>query len=194
MMIDRVINPPRYDYYLKGSTHCSYGLNATTMYRSLARPEDLEHPNQIEVFYKYDYECFTIDYAFRTFETDDIREYNILLVTNNGIFKEDITRSILDNLIYMRWTTFVTKLDDYKQNLIVINYPENTKSIKYFFYENYMINEDDTVTITSENNEVFTIPKSDKLIQSLRNNQPFIDVDRSCYVPIWCFRMWYMIF
>lgn len=193
-MIDRVINPPKYNYYLKGAMPCSYGLNSTTMYRSLARPDDIKKPNQIEVFYKYDYETFTIDFAFRTFETDDIRQYNIFMVTSKGIFKEDITRSVLDNLIYMRWTTFVTKLDDYKSNLIIINYPENSKSIKYFFYDSYTENEDNTVTVISDKGEEFILPKSDQLMKSLKGNNPFIDVDRSCYVPIWNFRMWYLIF
>ena len=72
------------------------------MYRTLVRPENLRKANQIEAFYKYDYNDFRIDWAFRSFENPkDYREYNIFMVTDDGIYNEDITRGIQDHIIYM---------------------------------------------------------------------------------------------
>lgn len=192
----RLINPPKYEWLLKGAAPCNYSLNSRTMYRTLVRPENLRKANQIEAFYKYDYNDFRIDWAFRSFENPkDYREYNILMVTDDGIYKEDITRGIQDHIIYMRWTVFVTKLAPRKPKLFITTKPDSREVI-FFYQDRYdePSEEDETVNIYDEEGNCYIFNKNNRLLYALKHDSDYIDVDTMNYVPVWNFRMWYLLF
>lgn len=193
-MSDRVINPHTYEQDLNGYAPCNYGLNSHTLYRSLARPKDITTPLQVEAFYKYDSDTFRLDYAFRTFPyANDSRLYNMFMISDKGIFKEDITRSIIDNEIYMRWSVFVTKLEDRFARLIITNKPD-TNEITWFYPQTVKSTTDSKITITDTSNIDHEMDLTDQIQQSLKYGTDYIDVPTMCYVPIYNFRMWYMMF
>ena len=204
----KLINPPRYEFLLKGSAPCNYSMNSQTLYRTLAVPEDQYHVNQVEKFLKYDYDTIRMDFAFRTFDQkDDDRMYNIFLVTDKGIFREDVTRSIWDTEIYMRWTAFWTKLENRFSRLVVLNKPDS-KAIDWFYlreayeYADNMpiqvpcgiCNPQDYLFLVDTNGKVHYTLKNDKLYESIRYGTDYIEVDKTNYIPIWQFHCWYQYF
>ena len=149
-----------------------------------------------------------MDFAFRTFDQkDDDRMYNIFLVTDKGIFREDVTRSIWDTEIYMRWTAFWTKLENRFSRLVVLNKPDS-KAIDWFYlreaYEyadNMPIqvpcgisNPQDYLFLVDTNGKVHYTLKNDKLYESIRYGTDYIEVDKTNYIPIWQFHAWYQYF
>jgi len=190
----RRINPPKYEVMLKGSAPANYTLNSTTLYRTLVKPEDISHVNQIEAFYKYDYGQFKIDWAFRTFEDpEEPREYNTLVFTDHGIYREEITRSIIDSEYWMRWTVFVNKIEDRKPGLIITTGLEDKKVI-WFYPEKALTIDDHFIQIRDTKGIVHKLFCNPVLIKALRYRQDYIDVDEANYVPVYNFRMWYMVF
>ena len=194
-MDNKIINPRRYELLLKGQAPCNYSLNSRTLYRSLARPAWMVTVNQIEAFYKYDYDSFSIDYAFRTFEYDDPRQYSIIMVTDQGIYKEDVCRSLLDNDIFMRWTVFVTKIAEVSRGLIITT-EQNSNRLCWFVPKCACdcATDKSKIQITDENGILHIMDKSDLLIKSLRDKLRYVEVPRQCYIPVYDFRMWYMVF
>ena len=195
----RIINPTKYDYLLKGHAPCNYGLASTTMYRTLDIKEERKGHNQIEGYYKYEYDNFKIDWAFRTFESEDDINYNILLVTNKGIFRDTQTRTIYDETIYMRWTTFVSKIDDRKPGLIVTTVP-GSKVVQYFYplkITNKYFNQNNELcklVIMDTNGLCHTIRATVQLINALNNCTDYIDIEETNFIPVYHFNMWYMMF
>jgi len=194
-MADKVINPRRYELMLKGSAPCNYSLNSRTLYRSLARPAWMTTVNQIEAFYKYSYDDFSIDYAFRSFEYDDPRQYSIIMVTDKGIYKEDVCRSLLDNDIYMRWTVFVTKIADIADGLIITT-DYNSNRLSWFVPKCACDCDTDKnkIQIIDEHGVKHIMDKSDLLIKSLRDKLRYVEVPKACYVPVYDIRNWYTMF
>jgi len=191
----RRINPPRYELMLKGSAPANYSLNSTTLYRSLVKPENITHPMQIEAFYKYDYGTFKIDWAFRTFEDpEDPREYNTLLFTDHGIYREEITRSIMDHEYWMRWTVFVNKLAERKSGLFITTESYTSKKVIWFYMDKILEMDDESVTILDTEGVVHVLQNNSQLQNSLRFGVDYIDVEEGNYVPVHNFRMWYMVF
>lgn len=191
---DRIINPYRYEYYLKGEASCNYGLNSHSMYRTLAREEQVTTPLTVEAFFKYDYNDFRIDYAFRTFPyTEDERIFNVFMVTNKGVYKEDITRSILDNDIYMRWSTFITKLITRPAQIFVTNTPD-TKQIIWFSPSKEKSRTNTKIIITDTDNIDHEMTLTAQIQESLKYGTDYVDVPKICYIPIWDFHMWHMMF
>ena len=189
----RLINPPKYDFWLKGHAACNYTLNSHTLYRSIAPVEEITQPLQIEAAYKYDYRQFRIDWALRNFiYTDDDRMYGIVMITNKGIFKEDRVRDISEHEIYMRWDTFVTKLEDYNENTIICNLGEN-KKIEIIHPQDYEVGENG-VYVKTQHDEIVLLEQTNELMKALKNHSWYINVHRMNYVPVWNFRMWYMMF
>ena len=193
--MSKVINPSPYQLLLKGQAPCNYSLTSNTLYRSLQRPEWMTTPNQIEAFYKFDYDTFNINYAFRTFESDDPRMYNIVMITDKGIYKDDVTRSLLDDIIYMRWTTFVTKIEETRAGLIVSN-DYNTDKVCWFYPKCACDcpGESGLINITDTYGKKHIMKKSPLLLQSLRDGLRYVEVEAKCYVPVMNFRMWHMVF
>lgn len=196
-MTKRIINPHRYEYWLKGSAPCNYSLNSQTHFRTLAVPEDIQHAYQIEAFYKYDYGSFKIDWAFRTFEyEEEYRQFNMILVTDKGIYKEDITRSIYDNEIFMRWTTFVTHLQERKPHLFITT-EYDTKRVVWFYPDkllDYPLNENLVLVIDTEGIS-HLMRKTEALLKAFDNKQTdYVDVDETNFIPVYWFRMWYTMF
>ena len=191
----RLINPPRYEHLLKGQAPCNYSLNSRTNYRSLQRPDWMTTVNQIEAFYKFDYDTFSIDYALRTFETDDPRIYSIIMFTDRGIFKEDVSRSLLDSEIHMRWTVFVTKIDDIRDGLI-ISTPQNSNRIEWYYPKCACDCAEDNskIKVVDENGKSHILNKTPQLIQSLKSRLRYVDIPSQCYVPVYNILMWYMVF
>ena len=192
----RIINPPRYKYFLKGQAPCNYSLRSRTHYRTLAIPEDMFAAYQIEAFYKYQYSSFEIDWGIRSFETDDYRIFNMVLFTDKGIYKEDITRSIYDNEIFMRWTTFVTKLEERENNLFITNDGDSKRVI--WFYPK-IVEDDPTdetkVFVTDTENKIHQMTKTDALLKAYVNKDiDYIDIDETNFIPVYWFRMWYTMF
>ena len=194
-MEGKIINPRRYEILLKGQAPCNYSLASHTCYRSLQRPDWMTTVNQIEAFYKFDYDTFAIDYALRTFETDDPRIYSIIMVTDKGIYKEDISRSLLDYDIHMRWTVFVTKIDEVRGGLIISTAP-NSYKLEWFYPKCVCdCNEDKTkINIVDENGITHIMNKSPLLLDSLRKGIRYVEIPKRCYVPVMDVRMWYMVF
>ena len=194
-MEGKIINPRRYEILLKGQAPCNYSLASHTCYRSLQRPDWMTTVNQIEAFYKFDYDTFAIDYALRTFETDDPRIYSIIMITDKGIYKEDISRSLLDYDIHMRWTVFVTKIDEVRGGLIISTAP-NSYKLEWFYPKCVCdCNEDKTkINIVDENGITHIMNKSPLLLDSLRKGIRYVEIPKRCYVPVMDVRMWYMVF
>ena len=194
-MEGKIINPRRYEILLKGQAPCNYSLASHTCYRSLQRPDWMTTVNQIEAFYKFDYDTFAIDYALRTFETDDPRIYSIIMITDKGIYKEDISRSLLDYDIHMRWTVFVTKIDEVREGLIISTAP-NSYKLEWFYPKCVCdCNEDKTkINIVDENGITHVMNKSPLLLDSLRKGIRYVEIPKRCYVPVMDVRMWYMVF
>ena len=190
----RRINPPKYELMLKGSAPANYTLNSTTLYRTLVKPEDISHVNQIEAFYKYDYGQFKIDWAFRSFEDpEDPREYNTVIFTDHGIYREEVTRSILDSEYWMRWTVFVNKIEERKPGIIITTGLEDKKVI-WFYPKKALVVDDRFITIEDTKGVVHKLFCNPILIKALRFRTDYIDVDEANYVPVYNFRMWYMVF
>lgn len=190
----RRINPPKYELMLKGSAPANYTLNSTTLYRTLVKPEDISHVNQIEAFYKYDYGQFKIDWAFRSFEDpEDPREYNTVLFTDHGIYREEVTRSILDSEYWMRWTVFVNKIEERKPGIIITT-ELNDKKVIWFYPKKALVVDDRFITIEDTKGVVHKLFCNTILIKALRFRTDYIDVDEANYVPVYNFRMWYMVF
>lgn len=191
----KVINPAPYELLLKGQAPCNYSLTSNTLYRSLQRPPWMTTVNQIEAFYKFDYDSFNINYAFRTFESDDPRIYNIIMVTDKGIYKDDVSRSLLDDKIYMRWTTFVTKIEETRGGLIVSN-DYNTDKLCWFYPKCACDSPEgkDLINITDTYGVKHTMRKSPLLIKSLKHGLRYVEVNPKCYVPVMNFNMWHMVF
>ena len=191
----KIINPPLYQHLLKGQAPCNYSLTSNTMYRSLQRPDWMVTVNQIEAFYKFDYDTFNINYAFRTFEYDDPRVYSIIMVTDKGIYKEDVSRSLLDTEIFMRWTTFVSKIEEIRAGLIVTtDYNSNRLT---WFYPKCACDEDTEkglIKITDTYGKTHIMEKSPLLMDSLRQGIRYVEVPAQCYIPVMDFRMWFMVF
>ena len=194
-MEGKIINPRRYEILLKGQAPCNYSLASHTCYRSLQRPDWMTTVNQIEAFYKFDYDTFAIDYALRTFETDDPRIYSIIMVTDKGIYKEDISRSLIDYDIHMRWTVFVTKIDEVRGGLIISTAP-NSYKLEWFYPKCVCdCNEDKTkINIVDENGITHVMNKSPLLLDSLRKGIRYVEIPKRCYVPVMDVRMWYFYF
>lgn len=194
-MEGKIINPRRYEILLKGQAPCNYSLASHTCYRSLQRPDWMTTVNQIEAFYKFDYDTFAIDYALRTFETDDPRIYSIIMVTDKGIYKEDISRSLLDYDIHMRWTVFVTKIDEVRGGLIISTAP-NSYKLEWFYPKCVCdCNEDKTkINIVDENGITHVMNKSPLLLDSLRKGIRYVEIPKRCYVPVMDVRMWHFYF
>lgn len=194
-MDSMIINPRRYELLLKGQAPCNYSLNSHTCYRSLQRPDWMTTVNQIEAFYKFDYDTFAIDYALRTFETDDPRIYSIIMITDKGIYKEDISRSLLDDEIHMRWTVFVTKIDEVRGGLIICTAP-NSYKLEWFYPKCVCeCSEDKTkIKIIDENRIPHIMNRSKLLLDSLRKGIRYVEIPKRCYVPVMQMRMWYMVF
>lgn len=194
-MEGKIINPRRYEILLKGQAPCNYSLASHTCYRSLQRPDWMTTVNQIEAFYKFDYDTFAIDYALRTFEADDPRVYSIIMVTDKGIYKEDISRSLLDYDIHMRWTVFVTKIDEVRGGLIISTAP-NSYKLEWFYPKCVCdCNEDKTkINIVDENGITHVMNKSPLLLDSLRKGIRYVEIPKRCYVPVMDVRCWYMMF
>lgn len=201
----KIINPPRYEFLLKGSAPCNYSMNSQTLYRTLAVPEDMYHVNQVERFLKYDYETIRIDWAFRTFEDpEEYREFNIIMVTDKGVFREDVTRSIWDTEIYMRWTAFFTKLENRFSKLFILNFPDSN-AIDWFYMEQSfeylsdipnndeikLDNPTDYVFFLDDKGKIHYTKKNDQLYRSLRDGTDYVEINKSNYIPIWQFHMWY---
>ena len=193
--MSKVINPSPYQLLLKGQAPCNYSLTSNTLYRSLQRPEWMTTPNQIEAFYKFDYDTFNINYAFRSFESDDPRMYNIIMVTDKGIYKDDVTRSLLDTKIYMRWTTFVTKIEETRAGLIVTN-DYNTDKLCWFYPKCACDcpGEIGLINITDIYGVKHIMKKSDLLVKSLREGLRYVEVEAKCYIPVMDFNMWHLVF
>ncbi len=194
-MAEKVINPRRYDILLKGQAPCNYSLNSRTLFRSLARPDWMVTVNQIEAFYKYSYDDFKIDYAFRTFESDDPRQFSVIMITDKGIYKEDVCRSLLDTDIYMRWTVFVTKIAEVSDGLIITT-DYNSNRLCWFIPRCACDCADDKskIKITDQNGNIHIMDKSDLLIKSLKDKLRYVEVPKACYIPVYNFRMWYTMF
>lgn len=194
-MEGKIINPRRYEILLKGQAPCNYSLASHTCYRSLQRPDWMTTVNQIEAFYKFDYDTFAIDYALRTFETDDPRIYSIIMITDKGIYKEDISRSLLDYDIHMRWTVFVTKIDEVRGGLIISTAP-NSYKLEWFYPKCVCdCNEDKTkINIVDENGITHVMNKSPLLLDSLRKGIRYVEIPKRCYVPVIDVHMWYFYF
>ena len=191
----RRINPPKYEVMLKGSAPANYTLNSTTLYRTLVKPEDISHVNQIEAFYKYDYGQFKIDWAFRTFEDpEEPREYNTLVFTDHGIYREEITRSIIDHEYWMRWTVFVNKMIERKPKLFITTESYESKKVIWFYPQEVLSEDEETIEILDTNGIVHVLRNNSQLQKSLRYGVDYIDVDESNYIPVYNFRMWYMVF
>ena len=191
----RRINPPRYELMLKGSAPANYTLNSTTLYRTLVKPDTITHPTQIEAFYKYDYGTFKIDWAFRSFEDpNDPRQYNTILFTDHGIYREEITRSIMDHEYWMRWTVFVNKMIERKPKLFITTESYESKKVVWFYPQEVLSEDEETVEILDTNGIVHVLRNNSQLQKSLRYGVDYIDVDESNYIPVHNFRMWYMVF
>ena len=164
----RRINPPKYELMLKGSAPANYTLNSTTLYRTLVKPEDISHVNQIEAFYKYDYGQY-------------------------GIYREEVTRSILDSEYWMRWTVFVNKIEERKPGIIITT-GLNDKKVIWFYPKKALVVDDRFITIEDTKGVVHKLFCNPILIKALRFRTDYIDVDEANYVPVYNFRMWYMVF
>lgn len=195
--MSRIINPPRYDYYFKGYAPCNYSLSSRTNYRTLARAEDYFSNYQIEAFYKYDYGNFKIDWGLRSFEfNEDSRIFNLVLFTDIGIYKEDITRSIYDDRIFMRWTTFVTKLEERKPHLFITT-DNDTRKIVWFYPDQIieLIDDETKVTIVDTEGRNHVMNKTDKLLKAFKDpNADYVDIDETNLIPVYWFHMWYTMF
>ena len=191
----KVINPRKYELLLKGQAPCNYSLNSHTLYRSLQRPDWMTTVNQIEAFYKYDYDTFAIDYAFRTFETDDPRVYSIIMVTDKGIYKEDVSRSLMDTEIHMRWTVFVTKIADVRKGLIVST-DYNSFRLTWFYPKCACdVPEDKSkIKIMDDCGKFHIMDKSPLLLDALKKGNRYVEVPAQCYIRVTDFRMWYTVF
>ena len=193
--MQKIINPPMYQHLLKGQSPCNYGLTSSTVYRSLQRPPWMTTVNQIEAFYKFDYDTFTINYAFRTFEYDDPRVYSIIMVTDKGIYKEDVSRSLLDTEIFMRWTVFVTKIAETRAGLVITN-DYNSNRLTWFYPKCAcdVDKEKNLIKILDEDGNTHIMDKSPLLLHSLQNKLRYVEVNAPCYVPVMDFRMWHFCF
>ena len=193
----RLIDPPKYKYFLKGHAPCNYSLRSKTHYRSLAKPEELFAAYQIEKDYKFKYDMFEIDWAFKSFEyRNDMREYNLILFTDKGIFREEITRSIFNQEIYMRWTTFVNKLIDRKPHLFITT-EEGSKKIIWFYPAELKDHYTDPkkIIVVDTEGKSHVMNRDDRLIKAFNTqNVDYVDVDETNYIPVYWFRMWYMMF
>lgn len=193
----RIINPPRYKYFLKGHAPCNYTLSSRTNYRTLAVPEDMYAAYQVEAFYKYQYDSFEIDWAFRSFEyANDYRMFNLMMVTDKGLFKEDMTRSIYDNEIFMRWTTFVSKLEPRDKHLFITNEP-GTRKVIWFYPKSVAVDPEDSkkVLVTDTDDKIHIMDYNEKLMKAfLCKDLDYIDIDETNLIPVYWFRMWYTLF
>ena len=193
--MQKIINPPMYQHLLKGQSPCNYGLTSSTVYRSLQRPPWMTTVNQIEAFYKFDYDTFTINYAFRTFEYDDPRVYSIIMVTDKGIYKEDVSRSLLDTEIFMRWTVFVTKIAETRAGLVITN-DYNSNRLTWFYPKCAcdVDKEKNLIKIFDEDGKTHIMDKSPLLLHSLKNKLRYVEVNAPCYVPVMDIRCWHFCF
>jgi hypothetical protein len=117
------------------------------------------------------------------------------MVTDKGIYKEDISRSLLDYDIHMRWTVFVTKIDEVRGGLIISTAP-NSYKLEWFYPKCVCdCNEDKTkINIVDENGITHIMNKSPLLLDSLRKGIRYVEIPKRCYVPVMDVRCWYMMF
>ena len=96
----------------------------------------------------------------------------------------------------MRWTTFVDKLIDRKPHLFITT-EEDSKKIIWFYPAELKDHYTDPkkIIVVDTEGKSHVMNRDDRLIKAFNTqNVDYVDVDETNYIPVYWFRMWYMMF
>lgn len=141
----------------------------------------------------FDYHNMKMYWAFRSFDAQCELRYNMFVFSDKGIWVNDNTHDVINNNIQMRHFEYFSQIHETDESSLIITNKPNTKEIIWFVPKSYVKNDNDII-ITDTNDITHTMTYNETLLNSLNRGSRYVEVESICYIPIYNFTMWIMVF